>query len=215
MGKQDFTGRVNISAGRSRRVLPQTVDIGEAEPWEPGQSSVTSQSEVIPAMRPIAMVTTRDGEQRPDARRETPVVVDEAAIGEFLKKPVPASVVEAKYGLRAGYLGRALRRRYGDVGTLKRALQGSLLESSLVLVEHAMLNVEEMTPAQAILGAKIAVDASVTLEKSMREAPKTIDFGQLAELGEGLGRIQAFITGSGEGLGNLEITSEDERISRD
>ena len=203
-----MTGRVNIGAGRGRRMLPTSVDAGAAEPWEAG---VTSQ---IP-IKPIAMVTTRDGEQRPDARRETPVVVEEAAIGDFLKNPVAASVIENKYGLRRGYLGQALRRRYGDVGTLKRALQGSLLESSLVLVEHAMLNVEEMTPAQAMLGAKIAIDASVSLEKSMREAPKTIDFGQLAELGEGLGRIQAFITGSGEGLGNLEITSEDERISRD
>ena len=206
MGRDDFTGRVNIGAGRTKRVLPTTVDVGAAEPWD-----VTSQ---VP-MKPIPMVTTRDGELRPDARRETPVVLEEAAIGDFLKTPVAASVIEARYGLRRGYLGQALRRRYGDVGTLKRALQGSLLESSLVLVEHAMLNVEEMTPAQAMLGAKIAIDASVTLEKSMREAPKTIDFGQLAELGEGLGRIQAFITGSGEGLGNLEITSEDERISRD
>ena len=217
MGKDDFTGRSNIGTGRrqiAKVIGSSLVDPGLADVWD--RDNVTSQPILPPPVKMVKVVEPNgDVVERPDARRETPVVVEDAAIAEFLKVPVPASVVEQKYGLRRGYLGVALRRRYGDVATLKRALQGTLLESALVLVEHAMLNVEDMTPAQAMLGAKIATDASVTIEKSIREAPRTIDFGQLADLGEGLSRIHAFITGGGVEGGGLVLTSDEDEITRD
>ena len=206
------TGGANIGTGRRKIVAVtggRSVDPGLATPWEHGKDSGDTGVKMVEKYVGGELVKVPAS-----SSRETPVVVEDAAIGEFLKNPVPASVIEEKYGLRRGYLGVALRRRYGDVSTLKRALQGSLLEAGLVMVEHAMLNVEEMTPAQAMLGAKIATDAAVQIEKSIREAPRTIDFGQLGELGEGLARIQAFITGSEEGLGHMEITSEDDIVTR-
>lgn len=214
-------GRVNIGAGR-RAIRSATeggsVDPGLAEPYYregEGEDNVTSHGR-----RPIPMKTVNtDGRAVgiPHAGREVPPVVEDHALAIFLGGTKSAAEVERSLGLRTGYLGIALRRRYGDVNTLKRALQGSLLESSLVMVEHAMLNVTEMSPAQAMLGAKIAVDASNTLEKSMREAPKTIDFSQLSELGEGLSRIQAYITGAGGAVGSegLEIRSNEDEITRD
>ena len=199
-------GGANIGTGRRKLAAiigDRVVDPGLATPE---MSHVTSHG-MVPVKHPE------------HASRETPVVVEDAAIAEFFQKPQSAAEVERRFGLRRGYLGQALRRRYHDVASLKRALQGSLLESSLVLVEHAMLNIEEMTPAQAMLGAKIAVDASVTIERSIREAPKTIDFGQLAEIGVGLARLQAYVTGDTTGatggITGLEIRSDDEEIRRE
>lgn len=198
----------NIGTGRRRLtaiVGDRVVDPGLATPEGGGLSVVTSQG-----FREGRTVMREDGVATEHANRETPLVVEDAAIAEFFQKQRTAAEVERAYNLRAGYLGVALRRRYRDVASLKRALQGSLLESALVLTEHAVLHVEELTPAQAILGAKIATDAATTVEKSIREAPKTIDFGQLAELGLGLARLNAFVTGEGDpDATGLEITSDD------
>lgn len=207
MGKDDMTGRsTNIGVGRRKLGSMPAVDPGLAEPHL--LEDVTSQ---IPAP------TTNPYHHA----RETPVIVEDAAIAKFLAgengKLVPATEVERRFGLRKGYLGIALRRRYGTTAALKEALQGSLMESGLVMVEHAMMHVEEMTPAQAILGAKIATDAALSIEKSRREAPKVIDFGQLAALGEGIMRLNAFVSGEAmatESTG-LEIRSNGEdAISR-
>lgn len=207
---------LNIGVGRTqvRRVTQgRSVDPGLATPEGGGLDVVYGRKEV-----PM-LEYYENGElvRRPHGSREVVPVVEDAAINEFFASPTSAAEVERKYSLRRGYLGAALRRRYGDVTTLKKALQGSLLESALVMAEHAMLGVEEMSARDAIMGAKIATDAAVGLEASIREAPRTIDFGSLAELGEGLARLQAYVTGDGGAPsdGGLSITSEETEITRE
>lgn len=185
----------------SRQKLQKTLGSGEMLEILRMNEPVKHPADVEPGdwragMRPIPTKLSADlEEQIPHGNRETPIAVEEAALTKFMEGGGTLTAVEQVYGLRKGFLGMALRRRYGDVSMLKKALVGQSLENSLILQEYAIANITELSPAQALLGAKITADTAVAIEKSAREAPKSIDFGALAELGGALAAIEGLLRG--------------------
>jgi hypothetical protein len=222
MGEDQMRGQMaGDGAGRlriDRRKLQRTLGPGDILAGLRGAEPVTNPADVEPGdwkegLKPIRTRPSDDGdEQVPHGNRETPMVVEEAAIATFMQGGKTMASVEQMFALRKGFLGLALRRRYADIPTLKKALVGQSLENSLILQEYAIAHMDELSPAQALLGSKITADTAVAIEKSEREAPKAIDFGSLSELGAALAAIEGILKGEGgdgERAEGLNLTPSD------
>lgn len=112
-----------------------------------------------------------------------PLEIEKEAIAEVAGGASP-SLVEVKYQLSSGYVAHALRRRFGSQEAAFAALQGITLEVALACGVHALTQVHNMSGPQAVMSSAIATDKALALQKAIQERPKTIDFGQLAEMGK-------------------------------
>lgn len=109
--------------------------------------------------------------------------IEKEAIAEVAGGASP-TLVEAKYSLSKGYVAHALKRRFGSQEAAFAALQGLTLEVALACNVHALTQIEHMSGPQAVMSGAIATDKALALQKAIQERPKTIDFGQLAEMGK-------------------------------
>lgn len=120
-----------------------------------------------------------------NARRTAtvPLEIEKEAIAEVIGGASPG-MVEVKYQLAEGYVKHALKRRFGSQEAAFAALQGLTLEVALACNVHALKHVDQMSGPQAVMSGAIATDKALALQKAIQERPKTIDFGQLAEMGK-------------------------------
>lgn len=112
-----------------------------------------------------------------------PLEIEKEAIAEVAGGASPKAV-EIKYQLSSGYVQHALKRRFGSQEAAFAALQGLTLEVALACNVHALTQIENMSGPQAVMSGAIATDKALALQKAIQERPKTIDFGQLAEMGK-------------------------------
>jgi len=112
-----------------------------------------------------------------------PLEIEKEAIAEIVGGASPAEI-ETKYQLAKGYVSHALKRRFGSQEAAFAALQGLTLEVALACNVHALTQVEHMSGPQAVMSGAIATDKALALQKAIQDRPKTIDFGQLAEMGK-------------------------------
>jgi hypothetical protein len=115
------------------------------------------------------------------SRALVPLGIEKEAICDYA---AGASIgeIENKYAISRGYVDYALRRRFGSLEAGKKALMGMIMENALACNVHASAHIEELSAPQAIMSGAILVDKVIALERSIVEAPRTIDFGQLAEM---------------------------------
>lgn len=118
-------------------------------------------------------------------RASAPLLLEKAAISEVAGGASPRAV-EVKYDLASGYVAHALKRRYGSPEAAKLALQGLVGENALACMVKAAIEIPNMSGPQAVMSGAILIDKMLALEKSVAEKPKTIDFGQLADMGNTL-----------------------------
>jgi hypothetical protein len=123
-------------------------------------------------------------------RTDVPLEVEKAAIVASCAGGASPQVVEAQFGVHKGYVAHALARRFGSPEQAKRALHGLVLENALACQVHAAANITEMTPVQAVMSGAVLIDKALAIEKSLAEAPKTIDFGALQQIGSSLARLK-------------------------
>lgn len=112
-----------------------------------------------------------------------PLEIEKEAIAEIAGGASP-TLVEAKYQLSSGYVAHALKRRFGSQEAAFAALQGLTLEVALACNVQALTQIQNMSGPQAVMSGAIATDKALALDKAIKERPKTIDFGQLAEMGK-------------------------------
>lgn len=123
-----------------------------------------------------------------DARGErcrVPLEVEKAAIVAYASGMTPGEI-HAQYDVNVQYVKFALARRFGSSDAAKRALQGLILENAIACQVHGAMKLPEMNAPQAFMSGAILVDKAIALEKSMEGSGKTIDFGQLSEIGRTL-----------------------------
>lgn len=114
-----------------------------------------------------------------------PLLIEKEAIMEVAAGASPRQV-EKKYDLHQDYVAHALKRRFGSPEAAKQALRGFVLENALACMAVAAVEIPNMTGPQAVMSGAILIDKSLALEKAIAEAPKTIDFGALADMGKTL-----------------------------
>lgn len=160
-----------------------------------------------------------DGFLVPNPKRTVGAHTEKAAVDDFLAGHADAKTIEATYKLREGFLRSALVRRYGTIDNVRTVLRSHALENAIVLGEYAMSQMVTMTGAQAMLAAKVSSDIALGQEKAIRDTPKAVDFGALAEIGQTLARLeQIALSGrAGEitvGDGGFAI-SDDDPVTRE
>lgn len=118
-----------------------------------------------------------------------PAVVEDALV-QSVADGKNYSELEDLYQLNRGTVRAVLIRRFGSIDQMRKALEHQCLENALVLNEHAFQNVRSIAPGQALVGAKIMIDAAVLLSKNRDDRPATVDFDQLHALGATLERVE-------------------------
>lgn len=118
-----------------------------------------------------------------------PEVVEDALI-ESVADGSTYKQLEELYQLNAGTVRQVLIRRFGSIDQMRKALEHQCLENAIVLNEHAFQNVRAIPPGQALVGAKIMVDAAIALSKQRTDRPPTVDFDSLSALGSVLTRVE-------------------------
>lgn len=124
------------------------------------------------------------------AAASVPLEVEKAAIVDQICGKTPGQVA-MQYEVHRNFVDNALRRRFGSVERAKGALLGLTLENALALQEVAASKISEFSGPQAVMSAAILTDKALAIEKSIRETPKTIDFGALRQIGATLRELRA------------------------
>ncbi len=118
-----------------------------------------------------------------------PAVVEDAIVQSVADGSTYADLAEL-YQLNQSTVRQVLIRRFGSIEQMRKALEHQCLENAIVLNEHAFQNVRQIAPGQALVGAKIMIDAAISLSKNANDRPATVDFDHLASLGATLERVE-------------------------
>lgn len=119
--------------------------------------------------------------------------IEKQAIVEVAGGASPRAV-EVKYDLQKNYVQHALKRRFGSPEAAKLALQGFVQENALACMVKAAIEIPNMSGPQAVMSGAILIDKALALEKSIADKPKTIDFGQLADMGRTLKVLREIVS---------------------
>lgn len=129
------------------------------------------------------------GMQGNNANLTVPAVVEDSLI-QSVADGKSYSELEDLYQLNRGTVRSVLIRRFGSIDQMRKALEHQCLENAIVLNEHALQNVKSINPGQALVGAKIMIDAAIALNKNRDDRPATVDFDHLEQLGSTLARVE-------------------------
>ncbi len=99
-------------------------------------------------------------------------------------------VVGKAYGVTASHVRRAMANEFGSVESMKKALLGMSLQNAVACQSIVADKIDELTGSQAVFAGKVLVETALSVEKSIQDAPKTVDFAAIKRIGEGLARIR-------------------------
>ncbi len=140
---------------------------------------------VSPEVETRVLEKLEETDGRRGAGCSVPLETEKAAIVAYAGGASDAQL-EAEFALNTRYVKFALRRRFGNVDTAKRALQGLVMENAIACMAHGGSLIGEMSGPQAIMSGAILVDKALALEKSMEGGDRVIDFNALSEMGKTL-----------------------------
>lgn len=103
------------------------------------------------------------------------------------------STVEDKYGVARGYLRSAMKRRFGSLEAMKQVLLGLVTENAITVQMIAAEKAGELTAGQAVFAGKLLVDTMEKIENSIKNTPKTVNFGQLEKVGETIAALRKIV----------------------
>lgn len=132
------------------------------------------------------------GQGEGNATAQVSLELEKAAIVDQIGGKTPSQIA-TEYHVHRSFVDNALRRRFGSVERAKGALLGITLENALALQEVAASKIGEFSGPQAVMSAAILTDKALAIEKSIRETPKTIDFGALRRIGDTLRELRAIV----------------------
>jgi hypothetical protein len=155
-------------------------------------SQVTSEGDVRPGSW-RSMLRSPQPESEMNKHNHVPALIQDKIVGE-VADGARAKDIEEKYELRDGYVRDTLIRKFGSIEGMKKALKAQCFENAIALNAWAIQNIRSIAPAQALMGAKVMVDAGLALDKSDREVVPTVDFAALAALGDVLERVEKRIS---------------------
>jgi hypothetical protein len=137
------------------------------------------------ASRPIAQ------QENPDhGARSFSVESSETAIAEWLAGATQAEV-EAKYGMSAGYIAKAVQRRFLKTESGRKMLESLVLENAIASSVHFSEKLPELSGVQAAMTAGIFTDKFIALQRLQGNAVgATPNFAELAEVGNTLEYIK-------------------------
>lgn len=124
-------------------------------------------------------------------QKHHPAVLEEAGLA--LNSGMTGAEVEARYGVHRGYVASALNRAHIDPLRAKKALANIVLENAVAVQAVAATKIEDMTGPQAVFAGKILIESLVEIEKNIKEAPKTIDFGALKRVGDSIEKLRSVV----------------------
>lgn len=125
-------------------------------------------------------------------RTDVPLEVEKAAIVDYASGVGPAEIA-VKYDVQQAFVHHALRRRFGSLEQGKKALLGLVTENALACQIQAAQHIAEMSGPQAVMSGAILIDKLISIEKSIQDTPKTINFGAMTEIGASLKRLRELV----------------------